>query len=141
MTTARIFIIEDDIMVATLMKQALSKNEKYEIHHFATAEECMNNIHLNPDIITIDYNLPGMDGLTLMEKVRTYNQHIMVVICSGQESVEVVINCYRRGASDYVLKSENMIVDIENTVNNLAMNVTLRKEVEILKDQIIKHHW
>lgn len=137
MTTARIFIIEDDIMVATLMKQALSKNEKYEIHHFATAEECMNNIHLNPDIITIDYNLPGMDGLTLMEKVRTYNQHIMVVICSGQESVEVVINCYRRGASDYILKSENMIVDIENTINNLAMNVTLRKEVEILKDQII----
>jgi response regulator of citrate/malate metabolism len=30
MTTARIFIIEDDLMVATLMKQALSKNEKYE---------------------------------------------------------------------------------------------------------------
>jgi two-component system, NtrC family, response regulator AtoC len=134
---ARIFIIEDDMMVATLMKQALSKNDKYEIHHFMNAEDCINNLHLNPDIVTIDYNLPGMDGLSLMDKVRLYNQHIMVVICSGQESVEVVVTCYRKGANDYILKTENMIADVENSVNNLAMNVTLRKEVEVLKDQII----
>ncbi|MEP7263017.1 MAG: sigma-54 dependent transcriptional regulator [Bacteroidota bacterium] len=134
---ARIFIVEDDQMVATLMKQGLSKNEKFELHHFSSAEDCVNNLHLNPDIVTIDYNLPGMDGLTLMEKVRAYNQHIMCVICSGQESVEVVVNCYRHGASDYILKNENMIADVERSVTNLAMNVTLRKEVEILKDQII----
>lgn len=134
---ARIFIVEDDQMVATLMKQGLSKNEKFELHHFANAEDCVNNLHLNPDIVTIDYNLPGMDGLTLMEKVRAYNQHIMCVIVSGQESVEVVVNCYRHGASDYILKNENMIADVERSVCNLAMNVTLRKEVEILKDQII----
>lgn len=134
---ARIFLVEDDIMVATLMKQALSKNDKFELHHFTTAEDCIANLHLRPDIVTIDYNLPGMDGLTLMDKVKSFDQNIMVIICSGQESVEVVISCYRKGAQDYILKSENMIADVETSVNNLAMNVTLRKEVELLKDQII----
>ena len=134
---ARIFLVEDDIMVATLMKQALSKNDKFELHHFTTAEDCIANLHLRPDIVTIDYNLPGMDGLTLMDKVKIFDQNIMVIICSGQESVEVVISCYRKGAQDYILKSENMIADVETSVNNLAMNVTLRKEVELLKDQII----
>ena len=134
---AKIFIVEDDVMVAALMKQALSKNDKYEIHHFNSAEECISNLHLRPDIITVDYNLPGMDGLTLMEKIKGFDQNILVVICSGQESVEVVINCYRNGAQDYILKTENMIAYIETAVNKLAMNVTLRKEVELLKDQII----
>ncbi len=134
---AKIFIVEDDMMVASVMKQALAKNDKFEIHHFANAEDCINNLHLNPDIISIDYNLPGMDGLTLMGKIKAYNQGIMVIICSGQESVEVVINCYRNGAQDYILKNETMIADVERSVNNLAMNVTLRKEVEFLQDQII----
>ena len=134
---ARIFIVEDDIMVATVMKQALSKNDKFEIHHFTTAEDCMANLHLRPDIVTIDFNLPGMDGLELMDKIKIFDNNIMVIICSGQESVEVVIKCYRKGAQDYILKTENMIADIEISVNNLAMNVTLRKEVELLKDQII----
>ena len=134
---AKIFIVEDDVMVAALMKQALSKNDKYEIHSFTSAEECISNLHLRPDIITVDYNLPGMDGLNLMEKIKGFDQNILVVICSGQESVEVVINCYRNGAQDYILKSENMIAYIETAINKLAMNVTLRKEVELLKDQII----
>lgn len=137
---ARIFIVEDDMMVASLMKQALSKSEKYEIHQFSNAEDCISNLYLNPDIITVDYNLPGMDGLTLMTKIKDYNQNIMVVICSGQESVEVVINCYRSGAHDYILKNDTMMADVERSVNNLAMNVTLRKEVEFLQDQIIDRH-
>lgn len=134
---ARIFIVEDDMMVAALMKQTLSKNDKFEIHHFSTAEDCMANLHLRPDIVTIDFNLPGIDGLELMDKVKIFDQSIMVIICSGQESVEVVIKSYRKGAQDYILKTENMIADVETSVTNLAMNVTLRKEVELLKDQII----
>ncbi len=137
---AKIFLVEDDLMVGSLMKQTLSKNEKHEILLFSNAEECINNLHLNPDIITVDYNLPGMDGLTLMNKIKAYNQNIMVVICSGQESVEVVINCYRNGAQDYILKNETMMADLERSINNLAMNVTLRKEVEFLQDQIIDRH-
>ncbi len=137
---ARIFIVEDDVMVASLMKQALSKNDKYELHHFTNAEDCINNLHLNPDIITVDYNLPGMDGLTLMSRIKTYNQNIMVIICSGQGSVEVVISSYRNGAQDYILKNDNMMADVERSVNNLAMSVVLRKEVELLQDQIIDRH-
>lgn len=55
---AKIFIVEDDAMMVTLMRQTLSKNPNYEIQHFESAEDCLNNLHLNPDIVTIDYHLP-----------------------------------------------------------------------------------
>ena len=119
------------------MKQALSRNEKLEVFHFTSASECMSNLHANPDIVVIDYNLPDEDGLSLMKKIKTYNGQIMTIICSGQESVEVVVNSYKQGANEYILKNENMVVNLENAINNLTMNVTLRKEVEFLKDQII----
>lgn len=139
MTTAtlKIFHVEDDMLVASVLKQALSRNEKLEVINWTTAAECMNNLHMNPDIVIIDYNLPDENGLTLMKKIKMYNGNIMTIICSGQENVEVVVDSYKQGANEYILKNEKMVVNLENAINNLAMNVTLRKEVEILKDQII----
>jgi DNA-binding NtrC family response regulator len=136
---ARLFIIEDDMMVATLMKQSLNKYD-HEITHFTSAEECLKNLHLNPDIVTVDYNLPGINGLDLMDRIKSYNAAIMVVIVSGQETLDVVIDAYKRGANEYIIKNDNLFVNLENSVKNLSMNVILKKEVEFLRDQIIDRH-
>lgn len=136
---AKIFIIEDDLMSATLMQQLLNKND-HEVLHFPDAESCLSNLHLNPDIVTIDYNLPGMNGLELMAKIKAYNSTIMVVIVSGQENVQVVVESYKSGASEYIIKNASLFANLENTIRNLSMNVVLKKEVEFLKDQIIDRH-
>lgn len=134
---AKIFIIEDDVMIASLMKQTLSKDAEHELHHFQNAEDCIQNLYLKPDIISVDYNLPGMNGHELMEKIKAYDQSIMVIIVSGQENLEVVVSTYKKGAHDYIMKNDNLFVNLENSIKNLNMNVTLRREVEFLKDQII----
>ncbi|MCC7513078.1 MAG: sigma-54-dependent Fis family transcriptional regulator [Bacteroidia bacterium] len=137
---AKIFIVEDDAMVATLIRQSLSKNPDFEIQHFESAEECLNNLHLNPDIITIDYHLPGMNGVGLMRRIKDYNASIMCILVSGQDSLEVVVDSYKSGAQDYIIKNDNLFVNLENSVKNLSMNVVLKKENEMLKDQIIDRH-
>ncbi|MDQ3049806.1 MAG: sigma-54 dependent transcriptional regulator [Bacteroidota bacterium] len=136
---AKLFIIEDDLVVATLIKQALSKYD-HDLTHFTTAEECIQNLHLNPDIVTVDYNLPGMNGIELMSRIKTYNSAIMVVLVSGQETMEVVVAAYKGGASEYIIKNDNLFVNLENAIKNLSMNVVLKKEVELLKDQVIDRH-
>ncbi|MBK8413774.1 MAG: sigma-54-dependent Fis family transcriptional regulator [Bacteroidetes bacterium] len=136
---AKIFIIEDDVMVATLMKQALGKYD-HELTHFTNAEDCLQNLHLNPDIVTVDYNLPGMNGIELMGRIKSYNSAIMVVLVSGQETLEVVVAAYKGGASEYIIKNDSLFVNLENSIRNLSMNVVLKREVEFLKDQIIDRH-
>jgi len=133
---AKIFIVEDDPMVATLIKQTLSK-EDHEFSHFLTAEECLENLHQNPDIITVDYNLPGMNGTDLMERIKSYNSSIMVVIVSGQENLDVVVESYKKGASDYIIKNDNLFVNLENSIKNLSMSVVLKKEIELLRDEVM----
>ncbi|MBK7965292.1 MAG: sigma-54-dependent Fis family transcriptional regulator [Bacteroidetes bacterium] len=137
MNAGKIFIIEDDTMIATLIRQCLSKFDQFESTHFINAEDCINSLHEMPDIVIIDYNLPGMDGLTFMKKVKELCPSALIIINSGQEDVNVVVECYQNGANEYILKNEKMIANIENAVRNLSMQVTLRKEVVFLQEQII----
>lgn len=137
MSPGKIFIIEDDTMIATLIRQCLTKFDQFDTTHFVNAEDCINSLHEMPDIVIIDYNLPGMDGLTFMKKVKELCPSALIIINSGQEDVNVVVDCYHNGANEYILKNEKMIANIENAVRNLSMQVTLRKEVVFLQEQII----
>ena len=56
---------------------------------------------------------------------------------SGQDKLDVVIETYRQGAVDYIIKNDNAIVNLENSVRNLVKTVGLRQENESLKDLVI----
>jgi len=133
----RIFVIDDDPILGGIIKKTIERIEQTEVHHFLTPEDCLANLHLNPDIVTIDYLLPGMNGMELMDKIKNYNESIQCIIVSGQEKVDVVVDAYRHGAADYIIKNENASANIEFAVKKLCANAFLKREIENLKDQII----
>ncbi len=133
----KIFIIEDDAIFGKAVKFSLEKNLNYDVTIFTTGKSFLDHLHLNPDIVSIDYNLPDMKGLEILEKVSSYNSEISCIILSGQEDVEVVVQTYKSGAKDYIIKKDNCIVELTNSIQNLSANVSLRKEVEELKNRII----
>lgn len=133
----KIFVIEDDELFGSVIQSKLEMENSYEVTLFTSGEEFLKNLHLNPDIVTIDYNLPDITGIEILKKINLYNKNIIKIILSGQNNVEVVVDAYKNGANDYIVKNENSIVELANSVKNLSANVSLRKEVEALKDQII----
>ncbi len=137
MAIAKIFVVEDDHFLGNLIKKTLEKLDNIDVTHFLSPEEFLNNLHLNPDIVTLDYNLPGMNGVELLEKIRNYNDSIHCIIVSGQEKLDVVIDTYRKGVVDYIIKDDNALVNLENSIKTLVESVHLRKENDHLKDIII----
>src|SRR5689334_17461694 len=135
--TYKVFIVEDDDFVGNIMKRTLEKISDAEVHLFRTPEECLNNLHLNPDVVSIDYYLPGMTGMEMMEKIRNYNNTINCIIVSGQEKVDIVLELYKKGAVDYIMKDDNAVANLENSVKKIFDNLRLKKQVEILQEQII----
>jgi two-component system response regulator AtoC len=133
----KIFVVDDDQFLGNLIKTSLEKMDNVEVTHFLTPEECMNNISQRPDVVTIDYMLPGMNGEQLLEKIKNYDDAIQCIMVSGQEKIDVVINTYKKGAVDYIIKNESAIINLTNAVKNACKNVHLKKEVETLQDQII----
>ena len=83
MAIAKIFIVEDDQFLGNLIKRTLEKLDNTDVTHFLTTEECLKNLHQNPDIVSIDYNLPGMNGVDLLEKIRNYNDIISFLQRTG----------------------------------------------------------
>ncbi|MEM8886659.1 MAG: sigma-54 dependent transcriptional regulator, partial [Bacteroidota bacterium] len=133
----KVFVIEDDMIFGKILQRALMQEDNYDVHVFQNGKEFFDNIHLNPDIVSIDYNLPDMNGLDILKQVKRYNEDIATVILSGQDKVEVVVEAYTNGANNYIIKNENAVVELTNVVKNLGKNVSLRKEVEVLREEII----
>ncbi len=137
MAIAKIFIVEDDQFLGNLIKRTLEKLDNMDVTHFLTPEDCLKNLHQNPDIVSIDYNLPGMNGVELLDKIRNYNDAIQCIMVSGQEKLDVVIDTYKKGVVDYIIKDDNALINLENSVKLLSKTVYLRQENESLKELVI----
>lgn len=136
MAHLKIFIVEDDLWFGELLKHHLSLNPDYELHLFHTAKECLNNMHLRPDIVCMDYGLPDMNGNILLKKIHDVNKNIPGIVISGQEDVSVAVNFLKDGAKDYIIKDDNTKDILWNSIIKIRETLDLRKEVEELKGQL-----
>jgi two-component system, NtrC family, response regulator AtoC len=136
MGSYKIFIVEDDPWYGEILEYHLSLNEDYEITRFITGKECLANLHKKPDLISIDFSLPDYTGDKLYTKIKEVDEHIPVIVISGQEEISVAVNLLKLGVSDYLIKDENTKDMLWNAVIKLRKIGTLKKEVEHLKEEL-----
>ena len=136
MENFKIFIIEDDAWFGESLKYHLSLNKDYDVLLFKTAKECLDNLHLKPDIISIDFGLPDMTGDILLKKIHAINKTIPVIIISGQEDIAVAVNLLKGGAKDYISKNNNTKDLLWNSILKIRETHNLQKEVAVLKEQL-----
>ena len=132
----KIFIVEDDMIFAKIIEKSLEK-EDYNISVFNNGKDILDNLHQQPDIISLDYNLPDISGLEILKKIVAFNSDISTIVLSGQEEIEVVVEAYKLGAYSYIIKNKNAIVELSNSIKKITENLALKKEVEQLKDELI----
>ncbi len=136
----RIFVIEDDEWYGEYLKYQLSTNLNYEIHLFRRGIECLNNINLNPDVITIDVNLPGISGEELFLKLKKAFPEIPVIIISGQTEIQLALDLIRKGAYDYIYKDNNTIDFLTKSLNRINEKLLLKNEIKHLQNQLFDKH-
>lgn len=114
-----IFIVEDSIIYKDLIVGHLRLNKFTNIKTFNSGEECLKEIHLNPDLIVLDYSFDGINGLEIMKKVRMENPDIDFIFISGQNDVEIAIKIMKLGAADYVIKNEKAPYRLVSAIEHL----------------------
>lgn len=124
-----IFFIEESVIYKDLIVGYLQQNKFQNIKVFQGGDECVKNLHLNPDIIILDYSIEGISGLELMKKVKLTNPSIDFIFLSGQNDVEIAVSILKLGASDYVVKNDKapkrLVKAIEQAIvntNKVEMN-------------------
>ena len=136
----RIFVVEDNEFFSQLIKQKLESNDQNEVTSFNNGDDFRRNLHLNPDIVVLDYNLPNATGIDLLKEIKNFNDQIKTILISGQEKVDVVIEAFENGAEEYIKKDDNALTMLDLKVQKHSSTVNLRKEVDTLREQIIDRH-
>lgn len=105
----KVFLVEDDEEYAEFIKKSLRK--KYQIYSFITAEECLVTLKsINPDVLILDYKLPGMTGIELYEQVKDQlSSEVKVIMMSATDDGNLVLDFIKKGVRDYVVKDEKVI--------------------------------
>jgi two-component system, OmpR family, phosphate regulon response regulator PhoB len=110
-----IFLIEDDPIYAEFIKKALSGNAEYKVNAFTSAEDALSAVNgVLPDVLIIDYKLPGMSGIDLYEKIKgKITDEQKVIMLSALDDGNMVLSFIQRGVRDYVIKDENVIESLK----------------------------
>lgn len=132
----KIFVVEDDPWYGKILEYQLSQNPDHTVTLYTTGKDCVKNLGQKPDLVSIDYSLPDIDGVGLLKAIKDYNSTIPVVVISGQEDVNTALTLLKKGASDYFIKDDSTIELLHNAVKNAKEKQSLRNEVETLKEEL-----
>ncbi len=124
-----ILIIEDETVLAKNMRLYLARSG-FEVKTTESAEEGLQLIReFRPDLIVLDFQLPGRNGLDLLAELHQSDPGIPVIMLTGQASVDMAVEAMKLGAVDFltkpvVLSKLKLVIEkvlgAERTEKNLA---------------------
>lgn len=131
----RVVVIEDDAVQRQALKDVLMM-EGLHCEAFASPEQALSNPALmQSDLLITDLNLPGMNGLELIQQVRQTAPEMSAILMTGHATLQTAIDAVRVGAVDYLLKPFRLSTML-STVSRALEQQRLRREVLQLQQDL-----
>jgi two-component system chemotaxis response regulator CheB len=129
MSKIRVLIIDDSLLIRKVLTEILNSSADIEVVGSAEdpliAREMIKE--LNPDVLTLDIEMPRMDGITFLRNLMRLRPMPVVMISALTESnAEVTLTALELGAVDFIAKP---IVDVENALNEYAEDIIAKIKV------------
>ncbi|TAE52356.1 MAG: response regulator [Bacteroidetes bacterium] len=133
-TRQSIFLVDDDAVFLRLLAAEFLAFPEFRVTTFSTGELCLQQLHLNPDFIVLDYHLDGItpdsiNGIDTLDKIKAISPGTPVVMLSSQDSIDVAVRCMHHKAFDYVVKSETAFLRIHKNIKAFFQYEKMEKEL------------
>jgi DNA-binding NtrC family response regulator len=137
----QLFLVDDDALFLRSLEIEFQQHADFAIETYATGELCMENISHNPDVIILDYVLDSlekkaMNGIETLDKIKSFNPDIPVVILSCQDKIDVAVDCMHHKAFDYVVKSETAFLRLQKIITAIYRYKKMEKELNWYMDRM-----
>jgi len=121
---SKILIVDDDVNACILLKSFLEETDHDVIVSY-NGEDALEKVkNLNPDIMLLDINMPGIDGMEVLRRVRLYNKRIGIIMVTGIKDESEAKEAIKKGADDYITKP----VDYDHLNECILVDLTMRKK-------------
>lgn len=128
-----LLLVEDD----EVDREAISRllQDRYIIHQAPTGQVALHLLEeMKPNCVLLDYRLPDVDGSQLIPRFAA--AFIPVIVTTGEESPEVIVDAMRLGAQDYLVKGAFSKTGLEHAITNAIEKVALQHSIVSQQQQL-----
>jgi two-component system chemotaxis response regulator CheB len=139
----RVLVVDDSAFMRQIITNMV--NSDTQLNVVGTAFDGLNALEkisqIHPDVITLDVNMPRMDGLTTLKKImKECPLPVIMVSAATQKGAETTFQALNLGAVDYIPKPSGQIsLDIEKVRNELVNKIKTAAQAKIITHKHITH--
>ena len=128
-----ILVVDDEEFIRLTLKRIFDE-ENYNVILVSSGEEALKKVQeYEIDLALLDINLPGLNGIEVLKKLKAIQPDLLVIVATGYASVESAIESIKLGAYDYIKKPFK--ADAIKLITKLALEaLTLKQTVKQLKE-------
>jgi DNA-binding NtrC family response regulator len=135
MEKLNILVVEDG-QSQRKMLQGFLKDEGYGVSEAKNGVEALKGVREEYfDVLLLDYKMPGMDGMEVLEEVKRLNPQIDVIMMTAYGTIDTAVRAMKAGAADYITKP----IDLEELsilLERISERRTLTRENETLREEL-----
>jgi two-component system, chemotaxis family, protein-glutamate methylesterase/glutaminase len=108
----RVLVVDDSVVIRKLLSGALSEQADIEVIGTApTGRIALSKIRqLDPDLVTLDLDMPDMDGMETLDALKEFPRRPKIILCSSLTTKDgaLTLEALAKGASDYITKPSGL---------------------------------
>ncbi|SEB42418.1 two-component system, OmpR family, response regulator [Paramicrobacterium humi] len=133
----RVLAVDDEPSLTDLMKMAL-KYEGWDVRTAASGEQALNVVRdFRPDVVILDIMLPDLDGMSVLQRLRTAGDDVPVLFLTAKDSLDDRIAGLTAGGDDYVTKPfslEEVVARLRGLIRRTALTAPAADSVITVGD-------
>ncbi|HNQ24756.1 MAG TPA: response regulator [Phycisphaerae bacterium] len=101
----KIMLVDDSRTIRNIQKNVLKQLNHTDVVEAADGVEALARFQEQvPDLMFVDWNMPNMDGLTLVRKIREVNRTVPIIMCTTEAEKSRVLEAIKAGVNNYIVK-------------------------------------
>ncbi len=120
----KIMLVDDSRTIRNIQKNVLNQLGHEEIVEAEDGVQALSMFNEQPpDLMLVDWNMPNMDGITLVRKIRELDKAVPIIMCTTEAEKSRVLEAVKAGVNNYIVKPftvESLGEKISQTMEKVA---------------------
>jgi two-component system chemotaxis response regulator CheY len=115
-----VLIVDDDPMIRQVLRLILRESGYQVVDEAADGAEGLTAFRrYKPEVVCLDINMPGSDGLAILQQIKSEHPNTIVIMVTGEASATAVRESIAKGAAGYIVKPFNAAKVIDSLANTI----------------------
>ncbi len=121
--TKKLLVVDDEVEICEFLKSFFEERD-FKVTTGHSGEQAVELVaKIQPDVVLLDIQMPGLDGLQALKKIKQSHPHTKVIMVTAVETQDKIEEAMRYGADNYITKPlslEYLEKDVQDKLDNLA---------------------